>query len=68
MRALQPPSGPSPVPLASHQCMAATNETPEPGAAIVDTGQMEATALRAARAARERWSVPAQDMDLAQVR
>jgi hypothetical protein len=30
--------------------------------------QMEATALRAARAARERWAVPAQDMDLGQVR
>lgn len=31
-------------------------------------GQMEARALRAARAARERWAVPAQDMTLAQVR
>ena len=35
---------------------------------VRDHWQMEATALRAARAARERWAVPAQDMNLAQVR
>ena len=30
--------------------------------------QMEAAALRAARDARERWTIPAQDMNLTQVR
>jgi hypothetical protein len=66
---------PAPVTVVHDSCCQAATHQATPRDLLTDLThssaadcQMEATALRAARAARERWAVPAQDMDLGQVR
>lgn len=71
----RPNAQPAPATVVHDSCCQAATHQATPRDLLTDLThssaadcQMEATALRAARAARERWAVPAQDMDLGQVR